>query len=121
MTFVVMVIVIIVIVVMMLMMMRVFDFLNPSRRSSGAVEVKEVGIEQFVEVHVAVVRLDDLRLRLDSPNDGLDMRQLVGCNLCGFVEQNEIAELDLLDNQRLQIFLFRHIMCQRVTAAKLVS
>ena len=50
MTFVVMVIVIIVIVVMMLMVMRVFDFLNPCRRRSGAVEVKEVGIEQLVEV-----------------------------------------------------------------------
>ena len=61
-------------------MVVMFYLVNPGRRSSHAFKVKGVGIQQFVEVHIAVVAGDNLGLGLQGTNHLSDLLQLAGCH-----------------------------------------
>ena len=77
----VIVVVIVFLIVMVVMMRCIFHFLNPSGRSSGAVEIKKIGIQQFIEFYIAEVRLDNLCRGLYGADDGFDTRKLFGAHL----------------------------------------
>ena len=74
------VIVIIIVIVVVMMVRCVFDFLNPSRRCRRAVKVKEMRVEDLFEVHITVVRFNDLGCRLYSANNRLDSSKFVFAN-----------------------------------------
>ena len=124
---VVVVIIVVIIVVGLMGLMRLmglmgsFNFLNPGSRGGDLVEVEGVGVEEFLEIYVAVVALDDLGLGLQGTDDLADAAELVGCNLGGFVQEYEVAELNLLDDEVLDV-VFVEIGAQEVlAAAKLIA
>ena len=48
------------------------------------------------------------------------MFQLLGSHFCSLVEQDDVTELDLLDHQCLEVFLFRHIVRQSIAPIELI-
>jgi hypothetical protein len=76
-----------VVVIMMVMMMVVmvvvlffhigFHLLDPSSRGGYFIKLKEFGIEDLGERHIAIVAIYDLGFGLDSTNDSTDMFALL--------------------------------------------
>ena len=83
----------------------VLHFLYPSCRHRHLVEVEQVGVDDFVKVYVAVVAFQNLGLRLQGTHDLLDMGKLFGGDLGGLVDEDDVAELYLLDDEVLKVFL----------------
>ena len=73
-------------------------FLNPTGRGGHIVEVEHLGIDNFVELYIAVVGIDNLCLGLQGSYDFSNVVELVGLDLAGLVEQDDVTELNLLDN-----------------------
>ena len=133
MVFVLFVVFIVVVMVMMLMLIMVIiviivifvvmflDLLNPCGRSRYSVEVEHVGIQNFVEFYVAIVAVDDLGLGLEGADDFPDASQLLRADFGGFVQQDDVAELNLLDDEVLDVLLVDVLARQIQSAAKLVS
>ena len=76
-------------------------------------------MQNLVKFHIPIVALDDFRTGLDGPNDALQAAQLVGGYLGGFVEQYDVAELQLLDDEVLDVVLFDMFVHEVVAAGKL--
>ena len=98
----------------------VFHFVDPCSRTCNAVEIETAGLDEFVQRNIAVVALDNLRFGLDSADNLADMVQFGGTHLRRFVQQNHVAELDLLDNQVLDIVLVQMLFFQAVASSELV-
>ena len=58
-----------------------------------------MGIDDEVEVYISVVALKDFCLRLDGADNLLQMLQLLRLYFCRLVQQDDVAELHLLDNE----------------------
>ncbi len=97
-----------------------FNLLNPGGRCGNLVEVEHVGIQYLIEFHVAIVTVYDLGLGLEGANDFPDAPQFLRTDLGGFVQQHDVAELNLLDDEVLDIFLVDVLARQIQSAAKLV-
>ena len=65
-------------------------------------------MQDLLQRHIAVVRLNDLSLGLNSADDSSYLCQLLFRHLCRFVEQDNITELYLLRYQRSQVLFFIH-------------
>ena len=66
----------IVIVVVMLFLYIAFYLLNPCSRGSDLVKIKEFGIKDFGERHIAIIAVYDFSFRLDSTKDSANMLTL---------------------------------------------
>ena len=69
----VMMIMIVLVVMMFLFFHIAFYLLNPCSRGSDLVKIKEFGIKDFGERHIAIVTVNDLSFRLDSTKDSANM------------------------------------------------
>ena len=69
-----MMVLMVVIIIVIMMVMCVFYLLNPACRCCCAVEIKEIGIENLLERHVAIIGLYDFSSRLNSTDDRFDTR-----------------------------------------------
>ena len=91
------------IVVIIVVMFLGFSFslylLYPSGGSSHRVPVKLVCIDNLVKVYVTKVALENFRLGLECAYDVFELVQFGRLHLCGFVEQDDVAEFYLLDNE----------------------
>ena len=96
-----------------------FYALYPCRRGGHVFKVEKAGVEQLREVYVAVVTVDDAGFGLQGADDGADAAGLLGGDFRDFVEQNYVAELDLLDNEVFDVFFVDVLLCEGVAAAKL--
>lgn len=119
-------VVVVVVMVVMRSLLRfltvmMLNFVNPRGRGRYRVEIEAAGVDELVEVHVAVVTFDDFCLWLQRANDVLDACQLARLHLGGLVEQDDVAELDLLDNEVLDVFLADFLPHERVAASEFVS
>ena len=65
------------IVVIVIIVVVTFYLLNPSGRGSHFIEVKLLGMNQTVEVNVAVVALDDIGLGLNGTDNLAHLAQLL--------------------------------------------
>ena len=117
---VVMVVVITLIMFVLLITMMILNLVNPCCRSSHTVEVEHACIQDLLERHIAIVCLNDLCLWLNGSYDLAYAAKLRGTHLCGFVQQDDVAELYLLNHQVLDVLLLDVVAHQQVTAAKLV-
>ena len=52
-----------------------FQATYPARSRLGLTIVEHIGIEQFLQIHIRIVALDDLRLRLNLTDNMLDLLQ----------------------------------------------
>ena len=74
----VLIFVVVVIIVVIVLNHSAFHFLNPGGRGGHLVKVEHVGIEDLVEVHLAIVARDDLGGRLQGTDDALHATQFLG-------------------------------------------
>ena len=113
-----MLIVFVIIIVFILMMS--FNFCNPGSGSGHLVEVEHMGVDDFVEVHVAIVAVDDFSLRLERANNLADAAQFLGFHVGSLVEQYDVAELNLLNDEVLNVILFEILLQQVVSASEFI-
>ena len=117
----VLVVVIIVIIIFLYITVMILNFLNPGSRSSHFIEVEHVGIQQSVKFYVAVVTLYDLGLRLNGTDNLTDSSQFMRRYLRSLVQQDDVAELNLLDNKILNIILLEVGAKEVAAVAKLIA
>ena len=97
-----------------------FHLLNPGGRGRYVVKVEHPRVDNLVQFHVAVVGVDDSRFGLQSAHNLTDTSHLVGTHFSGFVQQYDVAELNLLDDQVLNVLLVNVGTCQVQSAAELI-
>ena len=115
-----MLIVVVIIIVVLVFVVMLLDLLNPGGRCGNLVEVEHIGIQYLIELYVAIVAVDDLGLGLEGVDDLSDTSQFLWADLCGFVQQHDVAKLNLLDDEVLDILLVDVLARQIQSAAKLV-
>ena len=96
-----------------------FYLAYPSGRSSHAFEVEHTGVEDAVKVDASVVAFDDFGSRLQGLDDLLDASQFFGFHFRSLVQQDDVAEFDLLDDKVFDILLVDVLARQVVAAGKL--
>ena len=94
---------------------------SPSTRFGNLVEVELLRVENVLHVDLAVVRLDHLGGRLQSLHDGLHVFQVVLVESIDLVQNNRVAEFNLLDEQVCDIFFFEVFVEELFATGKLVS
>ncbi len=102
-------------VIVILVVMFAFHRFNPCSGGCHFVKVEHARVQDLVEVHVAVVTFDDVRLGLDGANNLLDACQLLRFHFGSLVEQDNVAELDLLDDQVLDVLFCNVGLLKRCT------
>ena len=115
-----MLIVVVIIIVVLVFVVMLLDLLNPGGRCGNLVEVEHIGIQYLIEFYVAIVAVDDLGLGLEGTDDLSDTSQFLWADLCGFVQQHDVAKLNLLNDEVLDIFLVNVLARQIQSAAKLI-
>ena len=80
--------------------------------------VEFVGIQEFIKVHIGIVTFDYFSLRLKLADDFADSGKLFRRNFRGFVEENGIAELNLLDYKIFDVLVLDVFHHKGVTALK---
>ena len=119
--FIVVMMVVVVVVIIIIFIMVVFDFIYPGGGGGDAVEVEGVGVEELLEGDVAIIALDDFGFGLEGTDDLTDTAELIGCHLGGFVQEDEVAELDLLNDEVLDVVLVQIGTQEVLAAAELVA
>ena len=114
------VMVIVFVIVIVFVVMMPLDFGYPSSRSGHLVEIEHVGINDLVQIHVAVVAVDDLSLGLQRADNLADAAQFMGLHVGGLIEQYDVAEFYLLDHEVLDVVLFQVLLQQVVSASEFV-
>ena len=97
-----------------------FDFTHPRGRGGHAFKIEQAGVQEGVERHVGIVAPDDFGLGLQRADDGADAACLVRSHLGYFIEQDEVAEFDLLDYELLDVVLADAFAAQGIARGKLV-
>ena len=120
MVFMFIVFVIVVIIIFFFFMMFLY-LMNPCGRRSNIIEIKHIGVDEFVEVNISVIAIDNLRFWLNGANDLPCFFQLMRFYVCCFIEQDDIAEFNLLNHQVLYIFIINILSHQVVSTFKFVS
>ena len=116
----VVVVIIVIVVFVMIFVAFCLNLLDPSSRCGHGFPVKLTCVDNLVEVYVTVVALEDFSLWLYGFDDVLQLVEVFGFHLSSLVEQDDVAELYLLDDERRQIFLVDVVLHQVVAACKLV-
>ena len=114
------VIVVIIMVVIIVIMMTLY-LLNPGCRRCHLVKVELLGVDNLVQVHVAIITLYDLCFRLNGADNLAHLGQFLLADLRSLVQQDDVAELYLLDDQVLNVLLVNVLTHQVVAVAELVT
>ena len=121
-----MLIMVMVVVMFMLIMVVIIvlvhigvELTNPRGGVGYLVKIKVVCVEYLLEIHLAANSLDDLSLRLERPDHLFDVDELFVGDKIHLVEDDGVAELDLLDQQILDILIVDIILQQSAAAAEL--
>ncbi len=129
-TVVVMVVVLMLMLVVMEMMVLVslvfllggdgaFNLAYPCGRCGDLLVVEQAGVDYAVKVNVGIVGVDDAGLGLYGTYNLTYVVSLFGSDLRNLVEQNDIAELDLLYDKVLDILVADALTGESGTAFKL--
>ena len=120
----IMIVVMLMLIVVMLFLLFVVNRLHhlyPSGRGSHLLEIEESRMDNLVEINIAEVAVDDFRMGLDLPDDGTDASPFFGCHLRCLVEQDDVAELHLLNDQVGEVFLSDLRFGEVIAARKLIT
>ena len=98
-----------------------FYLLNPGSRCGNAVEIKHIGVQDLVEVYVAVVTLYNLCFGLQCAHNLTYAPQFLGSHLGGLVQQHDVAELNLLDDEVFDVFLVNIRARKQLSALELIA
>ncbi|CCX55199.1 putative uncharacterized protein [Bacteroides sp. CAG:1060] len=94
-------------------------FVYPGSGSGHIIEIKHFGIQNGAQVDVAEVALNDARFWLECMDDLLDFPKFVRMHLGRLVQKDDIAELNLFDNQFLKVIFLKIAERKRLPAAEL--
>ena len=83
----------------------ILELPDPGSACGGLIEIEEVRVDQFIDIDFAVIGFDDLGNRLKGADGHLDLFEFFLGKKRGLVEEDDVAELDLLDDEILKIFL----------------
>ena len=75
------------------------EAVEPAFRLLGLGHGEEAGVEHDIERHLAALGEVNLRLRVQSADDALDLVELVGADGIGLVDEDDVGELDLIGEQ----------------------
>ena len=98
----------------------VLDGLDPAGGHGDFFIVEPVGVEDFFHRYIAVFAADDLRSGLQGTEDRFDLLEFFLGDEVALVQHDGVAELDLLDEQRREVFLVFRDFPQDFTAAEFV-
>ena len=98
---------------------RGVESLNPGSRAGYPLQVEAVSVEKVSERHVAVIALYDTGFGLQSADYGLYALSLLGRNVGDFVEKDKVAELNLLNDEVLNVFLVELLRYELFAAVEL--
>ena len=93
--------------------------MNPGSRSGHLLEIEHLGIQNQIQIHIAIVALNDFSLRLQSLHNLFQTIQFGARNFRCLVQQYNITELDLLNHQIFKVIFFNILTKQLVAACKL--
>ena len=96
-----------------------FQFAHPARGDGNFLVIKCFRAYNAIQVHLRVVGFDDFRAGVQMPDDLFDTIDLVLGHFRHLVEQHDIAELDLLDEQVLNVLFVNILALQVVSAGEL--
>ena len=113
-------IVVIIVIVIMILDVGVLDRLDPACGLHGALKVETARVEDVRDLDLRVVGLDDDRLGLEALDDCLELAELVLIDRVDFVQENRVAELELLDEQVLDVLLLVGVLEEASAVLKLV-
>ena len=108
------------VLIMLFFLMVILDFIDPCGRGGHTVEVEETRVQDAVELDIAIVAVDNLSLGLQGTYYLTDAFQFLRLHLGCLVQQDDVAELDLLDDEILQVVLVEPRIQQGTAAAELV-
>ena len=114
-------ILIVVIVILLLIAVMILNLVDPCSRCSHLVEVETTGVEQTLQVYVAVVAWYDFCFRLNGADYLGEFAQIVSAHLRSLVQKYSVAELYLLYYEVFEVFVFEPVACQSVAVVELVS
>ena len=97
-----------------------FNLTDPSGGGSHLVEVEHTGVQNLVEIDVAVVALDNLGLRLQGTDDLLDASAFRFGDFGSLVQQDDIAELNLLNHEALEVVLLQGFTHEVLATGELI-
>jgi hypothetical protein len=117
---VVMVVMLILVFFLVVIVVVAFYLIDPSGRGGHFVEVECIGVQNAIEVDVAVVAIDDFGFGLYGVDDFADAAQLSRFHFGGFVEQDDVAEFYLLYDKVLYVVLSQAGAKEVFAAAELV-
>ena len=93
----------------------------PGGRCGHGVKIEHPRVDELVQVHVSVVALQHLGAGIDAPDDALELAQLFGSHIGRLVQEHDVAELNLLYHQALQVVLADVLFLQGAAAFELVA
>ena len=114
-----MMLVLILLLVVILVVMLELSY--PSGRGSNLVEIEHACVHNLIEVNITIVALQNLSLGLEGTDNLTDTTQFFGSHLCSLVEQDNVAELYLLDYEVLDVLFVDIVSHKIVAAAKLIA
>ena len=117
----VLLLIVIIIVIILLIAVMVLKLVDPCCRCSHLVEVEATGVEQTLQIYVAVVARNDFCLRLNGADYLGELAQILSTHLRSLVEKYRVAELYLLYYEVFEVFVFESVAFQSVAVVELVS
>ena len=84
-------------------------------------EVKHISIKEFLDIYLGVVTLYDLGLGLNLTDNLLDFLEGFRLDLGHLVQEDDVAELNLLDDKVFDILVPEVLALKAFTASELVS
>ena len=104
-----------------LVVVLVLKFLDPGCRGGYLFEIEQVCVDQVIEGNVTEIAFDDFGRGLDCLDHGMNLVGVPAADFGYFVEQDDVAELYLLDHQILDVLLVDIVAGQCIAAFELVA
>ena len=79
-----------------------------------------MSIDEATEVDISIIAFNDFGLWLKGAHHALDVGEFIGTHFGGLVEENDIAELYLLDDEVFDVLFVKVGLGEGFAAAKLV-
>ena len=93
---------------------------KPSGPGLRLAEIENIGIQETLDIHICVIALDNLRLKLNLPDNPLHLLQRLRLHVSHLVQQKYIAELNLLNDKVFDIFFLKILSLEILSAAEFV-
>ena len=99
--------------------MAAFNLGYPGSGSCNFFEIEPPGIDEFVQIHIAIVALYNFHTGIKGFYYLLHPCKFRGLHLRSLVQQHDIAELNLFYYKTFKVFIINILACKGIAACKL--